>query len=358
MQRIYVITGIGGHLGNTIARELLDRGETVRGFARPGEDVTMLYGDAVSIVRGDVRDRASLQPLFYGLSSDDEVIFIHCAGIVSIASKHNQSVVDVNVSGTKNVVELCKEHRVKKLVYISSVHALPALPNHALMAEIGRFRADNVEGLYAKTKAEATQVVLDAANAGLDATVIHPSGIIGPNDYGNGHLTQMIIDYLNGSLTAAVEGGYDFVDVRDVANGVIAATERGKKGECYILSNRYVAVPELLNTLSRITGGRKIRTYLPMWFAKLTAPLAELYYKIRNESPLFTAYSLSVLTSNARFTCAKAKRDLGYKARDINVTLRDTVSFLTTERKNLFRKKSTTPNPPRPQSRSRAISPS
>lgn len=347
MQRVYMITGIGGHLGNTIARELLDRGETVRGFARPGEDVTMLYGDAVSIVRGDVRDRASLQPLFYGLCDEDEIIFIHCAGIVTIASKYNQSVVDVNVTGTKNVVELCQEHCVKKLVYISSVHALPELPNHAVMSEIGRFRADSVEGLYAKTKAQATQIVLDAAEKGLDATVIHPSGIIGPNDYGNGHLTQLIIDYLNGSLTAAVEGGYDFVDVRDVASGVIAATERGKKGECYILSNRYVAVPELLNTLSSITGGKKIRTYLPMWFAKLTAPLAELYYKIRNESPLFTAYSLSTLTSNARFTCAKAKRDLGYKARDISVTLRDTVSFLTTERKNLFRKKPAARKSPR-----------
>ncbi len=342
MQRIYVITGIGGHLGNTIARELLNSGATVRGFARPGEDVTMLYGDAVSIVRGDVRDIESLEPLFYGIERDDEVFFIHCAGIVSIASKYDQTVVDVNVNGTANVVELCKRHHVKKLVYISSVHALPELPDHAIMQEVSKFRPDSVTGLYAKTKAAATQIVLDAVNDGLDATVIHPSGIIGPNDYGNGHLTQMIIDYLNGTLTAGVDGGYDFVDVRDVANGVIAATERGKKGECYILSNRYVAVPELLNTLSRITGGRKIHTFLPIWFAKLTAPLAELYYKIRNESPLFTRYSLDVLTSNARFTCAKAKRDLGYKVRDISVTLRDTVTFLMHERKNLFKKRRAT----------------
>lgn len=338
MQRIYVITGIGGHLGNTIARELLDRGESLRGFARPSEDVTMLYGDAVSIVRGDVRDMASMEPLFYGLEPDDEVYVIHCAGIVSIASHYNQAVVDVNVSGTANVVELCKRHHVKKLVYISSVHALPELPDHAVMSEISSFRSEDVSGLYAKTKASATQIVLNAVADGLDATVIHPSGIIGPNDYGNGHLTQMIIDYLNGTLTAGVEGGYDFVDVRDVAAGVIAATERGKKGECYILCNRYVPVPELLNTLSSVTGGRKIRTYLPIWFAKLTAPFAELYYKIRNESPLFTRYSLEVLTSNARFTCAKAKHDLGYKARDIRVTLRDTVAFLMRERKNLFKK--------------------
>lgn len=339
MKRVYIITGVGGHLGNTVARELLAAGETVRGFAMPNEDVTMLYGDAVSIVRGDVRDKSSLEPLFYGLMPQDEVYVIHCAGIVSVATKYDQRVVDVNVRGTENVVELCKEHAVKKLVYISSVHALPELPHGDVMHEIDGFQPDTVIGLYAKTKAAATQIVLDAAKAGLDATVIQPSGIIGPNDYGHGHLTQMVINYLNGSLTACVEGGYDFVDVRDVADGVIAATEKGKKGECYILSNRYVPVRELLNTLSRVTGGRKITTVLPLWFAKLTAPLAELYYKIRHESPLFTRYTLYTLTSNARFTYEKAKRDLGYRPRDISATIKDTVSFLTHERKNLFRKR-------------------
>lgn len=340
MKRIYIITGVGGHLGNTVARELLAAGETVRGFALPGEDVTMLYGDAVSIVRGDVREKASLEPLFYGLTDEDEVYFIHCAGIVSVATKYDQRMVDVNVRGTENVVSLCMERKVKKLVYISSVHALPELPHGTVIHEAeGGFQPDAVIGLYAKTKAAATQIVLDAAKNGLDATVIQPSGIIGPNDYGHGHLTQMVINYLNGTLTACVEGGYDFVDVRDVADGVIAATEKGKKGECYILSNRYIPVRELLNTLSRVTGGKKINTVLPLWFAKFTAPLAELYYKIRHESPLFTRYTLYTLTSNARFTCEKAKRDLGYKPRDISATIKDTVSFLTKERKNVFRKR-------------------
>lgn len=338
MQRVYVITGIGGHLGNTVARELLSEGATVRGFARPNEDVTMLYGDAISIVRGDIREAESLEPLFYGLTEEDEIIVIHCAGIVTVSSHYDQNVVDVNVKGTANIVKLCQEHKVKKLVYISSVHAIPELPGSAVIHEVNGFRPEDVIGLYAKTKAAATQLVLDAAREGLDATVIQPSGIIGPNDYGHGHLTQMIISYLDGSLTACVEGGYDFVDVRDVADGIIAATERGKKGECYILSNRYVPVKDLLNTLSRITGGRKVQTILPMWFAKLTAPIAELYYKIRKEAPLFTRYSLYTLTSNARFTNEKARRDLGYKARDISATLKDTVSFLTKERKSLFRR--------------------
>ncbi len=287
-----------------------------------------------------MREKTSLEPLFFGLKDDDEVYVIHCAGIVSVASKYDQRVVDVNVKGTENIVNLCKKHNAKKLVYISSVHALPELPQGKVMHEIvDGFQPESVIGLYAKTKAAATQIVLDAAKDGLDATVIHPSGIIGPNDYGNGHLTQMIINYLNGTLTACVEGGYDFVDVRDVADGVIAATEKGRKGECYILSNRYIPVRELLNTLSRVTGGKTIKTVLPLWFAKLTAPLAELYYKIRHESPLFTRYTLYTLTSNARFTYEKARNDLGYRPRDISTTIKDTVSFLKVERKNLFRKR-------------------
>ena len=95
----------------------------------------------------------------------------------------------------------------------------------------------------------------------------------------------------------------------------------------------------MLNTLARVTGGRKITTVLPLWFAKMTAPVAELYYRIRHESPLFTRYTLYTLTSNARFTNEKAKRDLGYRPRDISTTIKDTVSFLTRERKNLFVKR-------------------
>lgn len=339
MQRVYLITGIGGHLGNTIARRLLEQNEKVRGFARPNEDVTMLYGDAISIVRGDIRDYASLEPLFYGLDSDDEIYVIHTAGIVTVESKWNSAVEDVNVHGTENVVRLCKEHQVKKLVYVSSVHAIPELPQGETIHEVAHFSQAQVVGQYAKTKAAATQIVLDAARDGLDATVVHPSGIIGPNDYGHGHLTQMIISYLNGSLTACIDGGYDFVDVRDVADGVISASGRGKRGECYILSNRYYDVKDLLARLAAITGGHKIRTILPMWFAKLTAPLAESFYKLRKEAPLFTSYSLHTMTSNARFTNEKAKRELGFAPRDIQATLRDTVAFLKTERRGLFKKR-------------------
>lgn len=328
MKRLFIITGVGGHVGNNIARLLLERGEQVRGFAREDEDVTMLYGKGLSIVRGDVRLIETMEPLFYGVAEDCDVIFIHTAGLINIGSHHLKQVEDVNVGGTRNVIDLCRRHRVKKLVYISSVHAIPEQPQGVTMTEVPAFSPDSVEGVYAKTKAAATQLVLDAARDGLNATVVHPSGIIGPDDYGKGHMTQMIVSYLNGSLTACVEGGYDFVDVRDVAEGAIEAAEHGCPGGCYILSGQYVRIRDLLERLHEITGHRKISTVLPMWFARLTAPAAELFYRIRGEAPLYTRYSLFTLTTNARFSCAKARRDLGYRVRDLNTTLRDTVLSL------------------------------
>lgn len=93
----------------------------------------------------------------------------------------------------------------------------------------------------------------------LDACIVHPSGIIGPNDFGRSHLTQLIIDFCNHRLTACVKGGYDFVDVRDVADGIIRACEVGKAGNCYILSNRYFTIKEVLDTVSEVKGIKKIK---------------------------------------------------------------------------------------------------
>ena len=116
----------------------------------------------------------------------------------------------------------------------------------------------------------------------------HPAGIIGPYDYGRGHLTQLVLDYFNKKLTALVNGGYDFVDVRDVAEGIIQAIEKGKRGECYILSNKYISIRDLVKMIAPFSTRKPIKTILPIWFAKLTAPLAELYYKIR-KPPLYTS---------------------------------------------------------------------
>ncbi len=324
MEKVYFVTGAAGHLGSVVTQQLIKTGKSVRALVLSNEQH---IPEMAEIYFGDVRDKQSLKPCLENLNGRDLVV-IHCAGIVSIASKFDQAVYDVNVTGTKNVVDLCREYNVSKLVYVSSVHAIPEKPSGVEITEITEFNPDHVVGLYAKTKAEATAYVLDAAAQGLNASVVHPSGIVGPYDHGRGHITTLVMDYYKRRLTSGINGGYDFVDVRDVADGIIAACDKGRQGECYILSNQFFKVSEILAMLHEVTGKRSIKHFLPLWFVKATAPLAELYYKILKQPPLFTSYSIYTLNSNALFSHEKATAELGYRTRDMKETLKDTVNWL------------------------------
>lgn len=267
-----------------------------------------------------------MRPMFTDIENA-EVLVIHTAGIVDISENVSPLLYDVNVGGTRNLIALCREYTVRRLVYVSSVHAIPETDKTAVLTEVKHFSPEQVVGGYAKTKAEATQLVLDAANEGLDAVVVHPSGILGPFDSSGNHLVQMVSDYIRGKLPACVTGGYDFVDVRDVARGCLLAAEKGRKGECYILSNRHYELRDILSMLRGIAGGRKLPV-LPMWMAKSAVPLIQWQAKRKKQRPLFTRYSLYTLRSNDRFSHDKATAELGYRPRDLRQTLRDTVFWL------------------------------
>ena len=329
MKKIYFVTGAAGFLGNNIVRKLeQNKDNEIRVLVLPQEKTASLEGLNCKIYKGDVTKKESLDEIFNVGESDAEIYVIHCAAIVYIKTKYNPKVYDVNVGGTMNIAAKVSEINAK-LVYVSSVHAIWEKPNGDVITEIKDFDPDKVVGQYAKTKAEAAKYILEATEKnGLNACIVHPSGIIGPNDFSNGHATQLMVDVANRKLTACVKGGYDFADVRDVADGVISACEKGKKGECYILSNRYIEIKELLDLTSEVCGTKKVKTVLPMWFAKGSAALAELYYAILKQPPLYTRYSLYTLTSNSNFSNAKARKELGYSVRDLRETVADTVKWL------------------------------
>lgn len=326
MKELFIVTGACGHLGSAIAAALAGRGAAVRALALPEDPAAALLNIPCEIVRGNVLEPDSLLPLFAD-AEDVKVTVFHCAGIVSIASSKSRRLREVNVTGTRNVAEACRKCGAR-MVYVSSVHAIPELKKGRVMTEISAFDPKKVEGHYAKTKAEATALVLDLCKEGLDAVVVHPSGIIGPGDRARGHMTQMVVDFLEGRLTCGVKGAYDFVDVRDVAEGAILAAQKGRSGECYILSNRQYTVKEMLNAAAAAAGKKPLRLMLPMWLAQAVAPLAELYYKLLGQPPLFTAYSMYTLQSNSAFSHEKATRELGYSPRPLSETMKDTVIWL------------------------------
>ena len=323
MKKAYILTGSNGHLGSTIARALSRRAAHVRGLILPGESPLPLPG--VQYIPGDVRDPASLRPLFEGLHGH-QIYVVHTAGVIDISDEVSSRTYDVNVNGTRNVLALCREYRVKRLLYVSSVHAIPEGNKTRVLHEVSHFSPDEVVGGYAKTKAEATQAVLDVAREGLDAVVVHPSGILGPYDRSGNHLVQLVNDYLRGKLPACVRGGYDFVDVRDVAAGCLLALEKGQRGQCYILSNRHYEIRDMLAMVRSLAGGRRLAV-LPHWMAKAALPAIRLHAKRKKTRPLFTRYSLYTLLSNDKFSHDKATAELGYRPRDLVQTLRDTIAW-------------------------------
>lgn len=322
--RIFIVTGAGGHLGSALVRLLTGEGEAVRGLLLPGQQAP--ESPCVRYFYGDVTDKESLRTLFEG-TEGRELYVVHAAGIVDISGEVSERLWQVNVGGTKNVLELCREYSAKRLVYVSSVHAIPEREAPFVQREVKDFSPGAVVGGYAKSKAAATRAVLDAAAGGLDAVVVHPSGILGPYDSSGNHIVQLVADYIRGKLPACVKGGYDFVDVRDVARGCLLAAQKGRAGECYILSNGRYEIRDLLKMIRRFHGGKRLCT-LPAWAARAALPGLKLYAKARKQRPLYTRYSLYTLGSNSRFSHDKATAELGYCPRDMSVTLKDTVNWV------------------------------
>lgn len=325
MQEVYCVTGAAGHLGRTVVQDLLNQNKKIRILVLPNE-INIPSGN-LEVFIGDVTKKDSLIP-FFSFPEKTKIIVIHCAGIVSITTKYDEKVHRVNVLGTQNIVDMCMEYSVYKLIYVSSVHALPEKTNHECMSEIDDFDPSLVIGYYAKTKSEASSYVLSAIKSGLNANIIHPSGICGPYDYGRGNLTSLVIDYMNNQLPIGTDGGYDFVDVRDVSNGILACVQHGTVGDCYILSNEYYSVKSILDTLYDLTQKKKVRIYLPYRLLKYTAFLVEYIYKLVNKPPLFTPYSIYTLNSNSNFSHAKASHDLNYHPRPLRESLKDTIDWL------------------------------
>ena len=327
----YLVTGATGFLGRAVAEELVRRKAQVHALVLHDDPYTDLLPKEVRTVIGNVCDKSSLSDFF--ADADSRTCVIHCAGIVSVASRPGPRLYQVNVGGTWKVLRQCMEHDdVSKMVYVSSVHAIPEKPKGCIITEDCEFSPGLVDGDYAKSKAAATELVFDAAERGLNASIVFPSGIIGPGDLQGGSFTSMAKSFLSGKLPLAVRGGYDFVDVRDVARGVLACSESGEPGKGYILSGCYVTIRRMLQLVGKAAKLKYRSICLPLGLARLAAP----YYErrsLRERKPLFfTPYSVSVLASNGQFSHAAASERFAYQPRPIEETLGDMTAWLLNQK--------------------------
>jgi dihydroflavonol-4-reductase len=317
---LIVITGATGHIGNVLVRELLSKKEKIRVIVPPGEDIKPLDGLDIEMIAGDVRDINTMIPAFQGA---DRVY--HLAGIISILPGKRDLLQSVNVQGTRNVVEACLKTGIKRLVYVSSIHAMKEPPHGTIITESQPYDPASVLGDYAKSKAQATLEVIHGIEKGLDTVIVCPTGVIGPYDYKVSEMGHLILEFLLKKIKACVDGAYDFVDVRDVVRGMILANEKGRTGEGYILSGEQITIRNLYSLLENITKIKAPKFQVSCGIARAVGVLATPYYILSKTKPLFTKYSIDVLASNSLVSSEKAKRELGYSARPIKESLADAV---------------------------------
>ncbi len=330
-EKIYLVTGAAGLLGNNIVKQLTERGDKVRALGLPNDQAAEYLPEETEMIYGDITDRESLEQFFDGME-EKEAIVIHCAAIVTLETEYQEKVFDVNVNGTKKIVSQCVDHKVKKLIYVSSTGAIPELPGDEEIREITHFSANGMIGFYSQTKAQATQIVLDAVKeTGLDASVVFPTGICGPNDFSRGPATTFIQKYVEGKIPAGIAGYFNAADVRDLAYGCIACADKGRKGEGYIMGNRLVSMREMFKLVSSLTGCKDRKIILPVRIGKIIGKLGDLIQNWTGKSTKMTSFAVYNLIRNNHFSSEKAKRELGYHVRPFSETVRDEISWMKTE---------------------------
>lgn len=325
-----LVTGATGHIGNVLVRELLERGWPLRVFLLPGEDESPLAGLKLQRVYGDVLDLAALRRAMEGV----EIVF-HLAGLISILPGKDERLYQVNVVGTQNVVQVAQEQGVRRLVYTSSIHAIPPGAQGSIIDESIPIDPRGLRGEYDRSKALATLHVLAAANEGFPAVVVCPTGVIGPHDYRRSEMGKLILDSMRRKMHFIIDGAYDFVDVRDVARGLVLAAELGHPGEHYILSGERITISGLIAGVSQFTGLRGIQIMIPMGLARLAASLTGPLSALTRIKPRLTPYALNTVTANSIISHEKATRELGYEPRPLMTSIADSVSWF---RENLHRR--------------------
>jgi nucleoside-diphosphate-sugar epimerase len=318
-----LVTGATGHAGANLVRALVARGEQVRVTVRERDDLRPLVGLPVEQVTADLRDRAAIDAAMRGVKR-----VYHLAAAVSLRRADLQQLFDVNVLGTRKVVEAALANGVERLVHCSSLGAIGRNPGGVSDES---FTINPFETCldYECTKAHAEHEVLRAVLNGLDAVIVNPSGMVGPWDFAPSSVGQTILDFANGKLTSYVDGAFDFVAMRDVVDGHLAAMERGRKGERYILSSEYLSIRMSLGILGEILGRPAPTRRVPLGVVRAIAPLKDAIETrfFPDKIPRFTAQTIRLLNSGKRADAGKSRRELGVTPTPIRDAYRDHVDW-------------------------------
>lgn len=315
-----VVTGAAGHVGANLVPALLAQGRPVRVLVHA--DRRAFERLNVEVVPGDIRDLESLVNAF----KDAEVVY-HLAARISIFQHDWPLLEAVNVTGTRNVVEACRRCGVRRLIHFSTIHSIAQSSADGPVDELNSLVESGSYPAYDRSKAAAEREVRRGIDEGLDAVIISPTGIFGPNDYKPSHFGDALLRMANGRLPSLVGGGFDWVDARDVVEGALRAEEKAPPGAKYILSGHWVSLRDVAGVVAEITGVPAPGFVCPLWLARAGAPFITAFDRIAGRRPLYTSVSLQALRDNREVSHQKATDELGYQPRPFRQTLIDTLRW-------------------------------
>jgi dihydroflavonol-4-reductase len=314
-----LVTGGGGRLGNVLVRRLIENGQKVR-VLEPGPLPESLAGLEIEFMQGSVLDAGDV-----GRAVDGVDVVYHLAAKIDLSPKKDPMMFVINVEGTRMVVNACLS-RGLRLVHTSSHHALEREPLDQPLTE-DKPLALTEKCDYHRSKAIGETIVLDACERGLDAVIVNPGSMIGPHDYEPSMIGAVLIDMYFGRIPVLLEMLSDYVDVRDVADGMIAAAEKGRRGERYFLTGDVIPVMEMVSLYAELTGAKVPGRALPLWVGWVLLPFALAGSAVTKKEPFITGDMLRASVSNEVVSHDKAHRELGYTIRTLRESLTDAVAW-------------------------------
>jgi dihydroflavonol-4-reductase len=318
-----LVTGATGFVGAAVVRALTAAGREVRILARPDSDLRNLQGLPVSRAVGDLRDRSSLRQALTGCR-----YLYHVAAHYALWAREPAVFYDINVQGTVNLMEAAREAGIERMVYTSTIGAIGLPPEGGVGTEETPVSLSQMAGDYKRSKYLAEEEVLKFARAGLPIVIVNPSAPVGAGDVKPTPTGQMIVDFMKGRMFAYIETGMNLIDVDDVAAGHLAAMERGRIGERYILGNKNLTLKEIFEILSRLTGVPVPRVKLPRG---LILPLAHLNRwladYITHHPPRIPLEGVKMAKYKMHYDCSKAMRELGLPQPPVDIAIEKAVRW-------------------------------
>ena len=319
---IALITGSSGHVGSNLIRELSKQDYKIRCIDFDG-DYRAYEGFDVEVIKGDITNKDSLRTVFKNV----DIVF-HTAALINLDRRYEKQIRQVNVEGTRNVCEAAVKAGVKKLIHFSSVDAFYRFPIEEPLLESRSLIDDPNAVPYDLSKADGQKIVLEFCEKDLDASIIHPTSIVGPNDFKPGLPMQEMVNLANGKRKLLPNWGYNFVDVRDLCITAISAVKLGRTGQNYIVGGEYHLYSYIAELMKQQLGRTVLLTTIPNFVSYLGLPYEYIKSLITGKPRVLTVDTLHTgKTGNKVVPSTLAREELGHNPRPLEETIYDMVSF-------------------------------